>query len=114
MTGKIRLLIILSFFLTVNALGQKPAKQPAIDTSLLADYDELFNELDGLLDSLAAPKNFTLVNLGIGSNYFNYTTKASYFLESSRKITYTPSLSYFSKDGWGAAATAVLVNDGVN
>ena len=113
MTGKIRILLLLGLSMTFSVSAQKPAKQTDIDTSF-TDYYALFNELDALLDSLTAPRNFTLFNIGIGNNYFNYESKGSYLLESTKKITYTPSLSYFSKSGLGISGNAVIVNDGTN
>jgi len=85
----------------------------AIDTSSL-DYDALFNELDGLLDSLSAPRNFALLNLGVGTGYYDYESKSSYLLQSYRKLTYAPSLGYYSKTGLGLSVTAMVVNDGRN
>jgi hypothetical protein len=112
MTGKMRLFLLLGLLTCMVSSAQNPAKQTDIDTSF-TDYDLLFNELDALLDSLTAPRNFTLFNIGIGSGYFNTESKTSYLLESSKKITYTPSLSYFSKSGLGIGGTVVVVNDGV-
>jgi hypothetical protein len=115
MTGKIRLIVFIGLFVTSFASAQDTAQKPILDTSFLeTDYDMLFNELDALLDSVSAPRNFTLFNIGIGNSYFNYEEKAGTSLSSEKRITFTPSLAYFSKAGWGVSGTAVIVNDGMN
>jgi hypothetical protein len=115
MTGKMRLVSLLVLFLAMTSSAQKPSKQTDIDTSFSdIDYDDLFNELDLLLDSLTAPRSFAMFNIGIGNNYFNYQSKSSYLLETSKRLTYSPSLAYYSKTGLGISATSVVVNDGKN
>jgi hypothetical protein len=114
MTGKINLMLLASLLMINVAKAQEPAKQQAPIDTTFTDYDALFNELDALLDSLAAPRSFGLFNIGIGSNYFDYESKSSYLLEASKKMTYTPTLSYFFKSGLGISGSAVVVNDGKN
>jgi hypothetical protein len=93
-------------------MAQKPEKEKlAIDTTF-TDYDVLFSELDAFLDSIMAPRNFTLINLGITTGYFNYETKESNVLEPIKKFIYSPSISYFTKSGLGINAAATIVNDG--
>lgn len=113
MTGFKRLLFILGLATCLTSSAQDPAKGADIDTSF-TDYDVLFNELDALLDSLTAPRNFVLFNVGIGTSYYNYASKTSYLLESSKRLSYTPSLSYYSKSGLGVSGTVAVVNDGEN
>ena len=113
MTGKMRLVFLFCLFIAIASSAQKPAKQPDIDTSFAdVDYDELFNELDLLLDSLTTPRDFGLFNIAAGYNYFNYQSKESYLLQSSKKLTYSPTLSYFFKNGLGASINSIVVNDG--
>ena len=113
MTGKMRLVLLLGFFIAMTSSAQQPSKPPDIDTSFAdLDYDDLFNELDLLLDSLTAPRSFALFNIAVGYNYFNYQAKESYLLEASKKLTYSPTLSYFFKNGLGISANTVVVNDG--
>jgi len=115
MTRKMRLVLMLVLFIGMTASAQKPEKHPDVDTTFDdLDYDDLFNELDKLLDSLTAPRNFVMFNIGVGNSYFNYESKSSYSVEALKKITYAPSLSYFSKTGLGISATSVIVDDGVN
>jgi hypothetical protein len=104
--------ILLEFFISGSALAQKPEKQqPAID-SLFTDYDVLFSELDAFLDSILAPRNFALINIGVTPGYFTEESKESYLLKTSRKLIYSPSISYFFKSGIGMSAGATIVNDG--
>ncbi len=114
MTRKKRLLILLGFFMATVACAQKPLKDSTGIDSTFTDYDHLFNELDALLDSLIAPRSFVVFNVGIGNNYFSYSSKSSYLLAPSRKFTYVPSLAYFDKSGFGISATGAVVNDGQN
>jgi hypothetical protein len=115
MTGKMRLVFLFGLLITLASSAQKPAKQTDIDSSFAdLDYDDLFNELDLLLDSLTAPRNFALFNVAVGHNYFNYQSKSTYLLESSKQLTYSPSLAYYSKTGLGISASTVIMNDGVN
>lgn len=103
------------FFITVTASAQKPEKPLPVDSTFEdLDYDDLFNELDKLLDSLTAPRSFFLFNVGVGTNYFSYEDKSNFSLNTSQKLTYSPSLSYFSKSGLGIGLTSIVVNDGVN
>lgn len=115
MTRKMRLVFLAGLFISINSVAQKPAKQPDIDTSFTdVDYDELFNELDLLLDSLTAPRSFGLFNIAVGYNYYNYSSKESYLLESVKKLTYSPTLSYFFKSGLGIGVNSIVVHDGQN
>lgn len=110
-----RLVFLLGLFIALSSSAQKPVKPADIDTSFTdLDYEELFDELDLLLDSLTAPRSFALFNIGIGHNYFNYQSKSSYLLEATRKLTYSPSLAYYSKTGFGISANTVIVNDEVH
>jgi hypothetical protein len=113
MTRKMRLVLLLGLFIAINCSAQKPAKQPDIDTSFSdLDYDDLFNELDLLLDSLTKPRSFGLFNMAVGYSYFNYESKESYLLVSDKKLAYSPTLSYFFKNGLGASLNTIVVNDG--
>lgn len=113
MAGKIRLILLVALFVATTSSAQQPSKQHDIDTSFAdLDYDELFNELDLLLDSLTAPRSFALFNIAAGNNYFNYQAKGSYLLEASKKLTFSPTLSYFFKNGLGISANTIVVNDG--
>ena len=111
MFKKITFVIASSFLISGFAMAQKTGKQqPAVDTSF-TDYDALFSEMDAFLDSILAPRNFTLINLGGTTAYFNYVSKESNLPTTRKKFLYTPSISYFFKSGFGVSAAASLVND---
>lgn len=96
------------FFLHVCSAQQKDSL--AIDSTFY-DYEELFSELDELLDSLSAPRSFVLANLNIGQRMMNYQTKSSDDNGVRKNISYTPSIGYYHKSGIGLTAGASFIND---
>jgi len=113
MTGKLRLVLMLGCFMALTSSAQKPAKQTGIDSSFAEfDYDMLLSELDLLLDSLTAPRSFGLFNIAAGYNYFGFESKESLSIQSRKKLTYVPTLSYYYKNGLGVSASSVIINDG--
>lgn len=102
-------------FLKLLTIGVLCHAQNAKDSSLrdtaFLDYDEIFSELDALLDSLNAPRNFSLVNIGFGRNFFTYINNEDASTQTKRQFTYSPSLGFFGKNGFGISASASLVND---
>ena len=113
MTGKMRLVLLLVLFIAVHSSAQKPAKDVNIDSSFTAlDYEELFNELDLLLDSLTEPRSFGLFNIAAGYNYYSSESKESLLIQTRKRLTYLPSLSYFFKNGLGISGSSIIVNDG--
>jgi hypothetical protein len=111
MPGKILFATILCLSLSGFSMAQKPDRQPAIDTSF-TDYDVLFSDLDAFLDSILAPRNFTLINLGITTGFFNYESTESNLLVPTKKMVYSPSISHFTKSGLGIGASASIIHDG--
>jgi hypothetical protein len=102
---------IMSFCVTSLCFAQKEKPLPAIDTTF-TDYDELFSELDALIDSLTAPRSFTLFNIGIGQSFLTYETKSGTATETKRRFAYAPSIGYYDRTGFGVGVGAALVNDG--
>ncbi len=106
--------LVLGLLAAIPSFAQKPAKDyPPVDTTV-TDYDLLFSELDAFLDSITAPRSFTLFNLGITSAYFNFEEKSSYYLQTSKKMLFAPSISYFGKSGLGFSVGASVIDDGYN
>lgn len=95
-------------FLTFCGFTQKV--KPEEDST--AYYDELFGELENFIDSLTAPRNMILINLGIGNGFFNYQGTANNQLSADRKLYFNPSIGYFGKNGFGINAAATVVDDG--
>ena len=82
MTGKKRLVLLLGCFIAITSSAQKPAKQYNIDSSFAdLDYDELFSDLDFLIDSLTEPRSFGLFNIAAGYNYFSSESKESLLIQ---------------------------------
>lgn len=107
-----KLLLAISAVLLVQFChAQKGKDSLTIDTSFL-DYEELFSELDALIDSLSAPRSFTLINLAMGQSYFTYQPSNEMATETRKRFIYAPSVSYFDRTGLGISAGASLVNDG--
>jgi hypothetical protein len=106
------LLAILSVLLFQYCGAQERKDSLAVDTSLLMDYEDLFSELDALIDSLASPRSFLLLNIAAGQNHFTYQPIKDGPEETRKQLVLTPSLSYFHKTGAGLSATASVVNSG--
>jgi len=110
MSRKISLVLVLVACIIGDASAQK-SKPTDVDTAFI-DYDTFFNELDALLDSLATPRNFALINVGVGNNYFDYESNSSFLLKTKKKLTITPGVAFFSKTGLGISITSMIMNDG--
>ena len=112
MHKKIFFLTIVCVSLSGFSLAQKPGKQQHVLDTSFTDYDALFSELDAFLDSLMTPRDFTLINVGVTSGYFNYETKENELLKPIKKTVYSPSVAYYSKSGLGISAAANILHDG--
>src|SRR5829696_1460476 len=104
-------LTIVCFFLVNLCIAQKGRDSLAIDSTYF-DYEELFSEMDALLDSLTEPRSFTLINLSIGQSFLTYNAAKSSTFETMRRVMYAPSLAYYHKSGFGIGAGTSIVNDG--
>src|ERR1043166_6088597 len=118
-----RCYLVLSFLiLSLSLLAQDnsdrstivPKKDtiPVVDTNI--NYDELFRDLDGFLDSLLLPHSYFLGSLSITKGYYNFANKSSTLLNTSRKFTYVPTFGYYHKGGLGVTAVGYIVNDNAN
>ena len=83
----------------------------SIDSSL--DYDELFNELDLFLDSILAPRSYTLLSLSAGQGYFNYAVRTlrGPAIKQVKKVIWSPTVGYYDKSGLGITLTSYIVNE---
>jgi hypothetical protein len=111
--------IPLAFFLPAVAFSQSnradsliaPDKNiPLIDTTI--DYDALFQDFDAFMDSILAPHSYTLASLSASRGYYNFESKNTDLLEPSKKLTYSPTLGYYSRKGWGLTGNGFIVDDG--
>jgi hypothetical protein len=106
----------LFIFLSIGLLAQvvKAQKEPeSKDAAINAeiDYEELFSELDSFLDSLLKPRSYTVINVGAGSNFFDYTSGQEASAKSKRQLVLSPSVGYYDKSGFGITAVANIVNE---
>ena len=103
------LLLVLGFFKKADAQKDTTSLDPLLDTSV--NYDELFDELDSFLDSLLAPRTYTVISLAAGTNFFDYESKADYTLQTKRQVLLAPSIGYFHKSGFGLNVAGSILND---
>ena len=102
------------FFSTINVLfffnaGAQKTK-PVVDST--AYYNDLFNELDGFLDSITSPRNMWLISIGAGNSFLNYQSASTQSLQADNKIIYSPSIGFFHKSGLGINLSSGIVNGG--
>ncbi len=51
-----------------------------------AYYNDLFNELDGFLDSMTSPRNIWLISIGAGNSFLNYQSPSTQLLERIKNL----------------------------
>jgi hypothetical protein len=73
--------------------------------------DSLMKDFDSFLDSLAAPRSFFNVSVGIGTGIFSFENNNSVLLTSEKKMILSPSLGYYHKSGLGISAAGYMIND---
>jgi hypothetical protein len=74
-----------------------------------AVMDSIMQELDAYLDSLAEPKSFFNLSVGIGTGFFNFKTGNSVNLNTSTRAVVTPAIAYYHKSGLGFSATSFFL-----
>lgn len=105
------LLIILSSF--QQAFSQTDKLDSLFNNRDTTDVlDSLMNDFEKFLDSLAAPKSFFAINLGIGTGFFSFENKNSVFFTTRKRLIFSPSAGYYHKSGLGISATAFAMHDG--
>jgi hypothetical protein len=83
------------------------------DTDSTLYYDEMFTELESFLDSLTAPRNMLIVNMGFNNNFINSKT-VNQTIESNRKLLFSPSIGFYSKTGLGLNIASFITDVGTN
>ena len=84
------------------------AKDPVLDE--VTDYDALFDELDDFLDSLLAPRSYTLVSINAANGFFDYASSSN-SLVTARQWVFSPSAGYFHKSGFGIQGSANILKE---
>lgn len=102
-------MMALLFVLQVSGQKPVPNRDPA-DTTLL-DYDEIFTELDALLNEVSRPRSFVLANVNVGNAYLRYLRRPTEGSVTENQLQVSPALSYFHKSGLGISAQADVVHD---
>ena len=80
------------------------------DTTL--DYEELFQDFDAFMDSILSPQSYLLASLSMGKGHYNFESKDGSLITTSKKLTYSPTLGYYHKQGLGITGTGYMVHDG--
>lgn len=109
---RLTLLLLLSVLLQRASQAQNGKLDSlfaARDTT--AVLDSLMKDFDLFLDSLAAPRSFFNVSVGIGTGFFSFENKNTVVITTKNKLIFSPSLGYYHKSGLGLSATAFMIND---
>jgi hypothetical protein len=96
----------------VDSIITPPKEIAVVDT--IPDYDDLLQDFDAFMDSILSPHNYFLGSLSVGKGYFNFENKGSSLIETSKKLTYSPTLGYYDKSGFGFTFSGYIVNDEAN
>ncbi|MFN2457547.1 MAG: hypothetical protein ABR502_05045 [Chitinophagaceae bacterium] len=105
---KLSFIFLFVCLLVINTSAQKEKAIKNADV----DYEELFSELDDLLDSLAAPRTMFMINFGIGSGYYNYNSRTVASLSTNKRVIFNPSAAYLHKSGFGVSGGSSIINGG--
>lgn len=107
--------------LGVVAFSQRNTKDSVIapfDNSFLIDttidYSELFQDFDAFMDSILSPQSYFLTTLAMGRGFYNFESKANSDINTTKKLTYSPTIGYYHKSGLGITGTGYIVDDGIN
>lgn len=84
---------------------------PGIDTTVV-DYETLYNELEALIDSLTAPRSYTIINVSMGKGFFSYENKTTFQSTTKLRTTFAPTIGYYGKSGIGIQGDASIIHDG--
>ena len=103
------LLLLAGFFNTAIAQKDSTISDPLLDSPV--NYDELFNELDAFLDSLLAPRTYTVLSFGAGTNFFDYSSNEDFTLHTKKQLILSPSIGYYHKSGIGITASGAILNE---
>lgn len=103
------LLFVLCYFNSARSQKDSTFTDPLLDTPV--DYDKLFTELDAFLDSLLAPRTYTILNIAAGTGFYDYYSKDDYTLNTKRQVVLAPSIGYYHKSGLGISTSVAILNE---
>lgn len=99
-------------FLLAGTVGYSQETDPILSDTTFYDYDEIFSELDALLDSLYTPRSFVVASVSAGNGFFQYaSTAANAKVAARQQLVVSPSLGFFHKSGFGLNAGASIIHD---
>ncbi|HEV7331257.1 MAG TPA: hypothetical protein VGN63_09480 [Flavisolibacter sp.] len=104
--------LTLCSFLLAGSVSYSQEKDPVLSDTTFYDYDEIFNELDLLIDSLYTPRSFVVANVSAGNGFFQYAaTTANAKIAARQQMVVSPAIGFFHKSGLGINAGASIIND---
>lgn len=110
--------LIIFIIIATGTLGQAQEKKKdsssILEDTLFTDYDALFSELDSFLDSIMAPRSFTLLNLSANRSYYSYVPRSGGKVTAVSKILLSPSLTYYHRSGFGLGAAVNVIEEDRN
>jgi hypothetical protein len=92
----------------------KPAIDSSVDYDSSLDFDEsMFDEMKLFLDSMYSPHSFGIIAVVFNKGYYTYqsTNESESSLMSAKRTTFTPTLGYYHRSGFGITGIASFVND---
>lgn len=79
------------------------------------NYDDLFQDFDAFMDSILSPHSYFLASLSAVKGFYNFQKKnTASFIETSKKLAYSPTIAYYHKSGLGLTSAGYIINDGQN
>lgn len=110
-----KVILIITFFAACAFSSQTSVAQDTKLDSLFARgdstaiMDSLMKDFISFVDSIAAPKSFLSINLGVGNRTFSIRNNNLNAQEASTNVlSFTPSVGYYHKSGLGISVTGFV------
>ncbi len=95
------------------ASGQVTTKLDSLfktgDTTAI--LDSLLEGFDSFLDSISKPKSQFYIGLGFGTGFYTSQSNSSVYLNTQKKLMFSPSIGYLHKSGLGLSVQAYSTTD---
>ena len=107
---------LLACLFVLHAWSLVKAQQTKLDSLFMnadttAVLDSLLEDFDDYLDSLSKRKSLFFVGVGIGTGVFSFDDKNTVFINTEKKLIFSPSVGYFHKSGLGISAMGYALSD---
>ena len=96
------------------AHGQSKFDSLFLHKDSTAVMDSLLRDFHKYMDSMAKPRSFFTVSVGIGTGYFSYENKSDFRFNTARKPLLSPSVGYYHRSGFGIMGSAFIVLGGAS